>query len=583
MLALAACTGAPDEPRGVYLHAASDFDLQTWDPALAYDETALEVLPAIFETLFQYDYLAENPRLKPLLAAGNPTTSRDRKILEIPILSGVRYHADPCFGREDGKGRELVASDFVFALKRLAMPSLHSPGWWLLGRRIEGMRELRAELEKLPPGARWKHLEDADVAGLQAPTEQRLRIRFEKPFFQVVHLLAQTFTAPLAPECARAKADVAGAVFSPPIGTGPFRLKEWVRGGRIVLERNPDRRPEYYPTDGSSEFRTRGWLADAGKPLPLVDGLIFEIFPDKAPAWASFLKGRVDALRIPKDQVTHAITNEANLSPELESRGARLSIEPGSSFSFLLFNMRDPIVGKNKLLRQAISSAIDRGKWIELFAAGRASKMTSLWPPGLPEGRKTGAIKYDFDLARARALMKRAGYPGGKGLPPLGLELRGSDGYNRQLGEFLSRQLAQVGVQLHPMPHDFGPFLHSVRSGKFQLASGNWEMDYPDPLNVAELLYGANAAPGPNLASFNDARVNSLYEKLPGSAAELDAIVQEEVPWVYGFHYAHYTVTQPWVRNFRAHGLTHGHGMLVNKWKYVRVDGEAKARYLEGQ
>jgi len=104
--------------------------------------------------------------------------------------------------------------------------------------------------------------------------------------------------------------------------------------------------------------------------LPLVDGITFEIFHDKTLAWQSFLAGSTDALRIPKDQIQKkSITNQVNLSPELAAKGVRLSIEGGSAFSYLIFNMRDQLLGKKRYLRQAISSAISREKWMELVTS----------------------------------------------------------------------------------------------------------------------------------------------------------------------------------------------------------------------
>jgi ABC-type transport system substrate-binding protein len=595
LLAATACTralpplspgSAEDDAREV-VHAALEDDLQDWDPALAYDESALEVLPAIYESLYQFEYLSEDLRTTPLLAADPPHASRDGRTFSIPIRAGTRFEADPCLKTGPGaKGRELVAGDFVYALKRLAQPGLHSQGWWFLGRRIEGMEKLRAKLESAPASGRERILEEENVPGLSAADDHRLVIRFVRPLRVklVTELLAQTFTAPLAAECVRAYADPNGVIASHPVGTGPFRLQNWEAGIRIVLERSPSHRPEFYPTDASIEYRNRGWLADAGKALPLSDGIVFELFADRTPAWHSFLKGRIDVLRIPRDHLPQAITNRVNLTPELEAKGVRLSIEKGASFNYLFFNFRDPLVGRNRALRQAISSAIDRTKWIELFTASTAEKMTSLVPPGIPDRPQNPALRFDHDLERAKALLKKAGYPGGRGLPVLKLALRGADGFSQQLGEFFVRELAAVGIRAEFSLESFPIFLEHARKGQFQIAYGNWEMDYPDAENVFSLLYGKNTAPGPNLSSFNNRRFDSLFERMsvaapgPGRAAlvrALDHLVQEETPWVLGYDYARYTVTQPWLLGYRSNG------MILNKYKYVRVNPTLKARYLE--
>jgi ABC-type transport system substrate-binding protein len=361
-------------------------------------------------------------------------------------------------------------------------------------------------------------------------------------------------------------------------------LKEWEKGSRIVLERNPQFHTEFYPTQTSNEYLNRGWLADAGKPLPFLDRIVFDLFVDKAPAWRSFIRGKTDALRIPRDNLSQAITNQVNLAPELEAKGVRLSIEASVAFNYLIFNMRDPILGRNRFLRQAISSAIDREKWIELFTGSTGQKMTSVLPPDIPGRPVAPALKFDYAPARARALLKKAGYPGGRGLPPLTLDLRGTDGYSRKLGEFLTEELAAFGIHLKIVLHGLEAFLEGARTGQFQIAFGNSSMDYPDAENLFALLYGPNAAPGPNLASFNQPRLNSWYDQISRTKAgpertslihSMDALVQDEVPWVLGYYSSRYLVTQPWVLNYRNNVL------ILNKYKYVRVDRALKTRYLE--
>jgi ABC-type transport system substrate-binding protein len=572
-LALAACHAPEAPPTHEIFRASHDEEVQSWDPAVAFDETSLDVLAEIYEPLYQYDYLSEEYRLVPLLAADHPTYSEDRLTIKIPIRTGVRFADDACLQGP----RVLRAKDFVFSLKRLAVPELNSSGWWMLAEKISGMKAFRAKLARAPHKKRAELLLNEPVAGLSAEGDSTLVIHLDSPLPQIEHLLAMTFVAPIPGECAE-------SIANRPVGTGPFRLKEWVHGSKTELERNPAFHAEFYPTEGSADFMNRGWLADSGKTLPLVDGIAFELFRDKTQAWQRFLAGTIDALRIPKDRLQQSITNQVNLSPELEAKGVRLSIEAGSAFSYLIFNMRDGVVGRKKLVRQAIASAINRDKWMELITSSTAHKMTTLLPPGVKDRPEGSTLRYDYEVDRARTLLGKAGYPGGKGLPPLTLDLRSGDNASQQLGELFKRELGEVGIRLKVRLHGFQEYMDRIRKGRFQLAYGNWGMDYPDAQNVFQLLYGPNAAPGPNLASFNDRKMNTLYERMsllePGTErakliVEMDNIAQEELPWVPGFFYSRYTLTQPWVLNFR------NNGMILNKFKYVRVNPALKARYLE--
>ena len=105
--------------------------------------------------------------------------------------------------------------------------------------------------------------------------------------------------------------------------------------------------------------------------------------------------------------------------------------------------MWDAVLGKNKYLRQAITSATDREKWIEIFTNGTGKKATTALPPGiLDRPKRLPQIKYDFDLTKAKELLKKAGYPDGKGLPVLNFDMRGADSTARQMGDFFSAQWA---------------------------------------------------------------------------------------------------------------------------------------------
>jgi ABC-type transport system substrate-binding protein len=116
------------------------------------------------------------------------------------------------------------------------------------------------------------------------------------------------------------------------------------------------------------------------------------------------------------------------------------------------------------------------------------------------------------------------------------------------------------------------------------MSFGGWAMDYPDPENILHLLYGPNKVPGPNDSNFNSPEYNALFQRMavldPGPTraaviAKMDEIVQEESPWVLGYYFNEYTVTQPWVRNFRASD------MIFNKLKYLSVEPEIKKKHLK--
>ena len=570
-----------DDGNKMVFYTSHRDDIKTWDPANAYDTISLDVVPAVYETLYQYDYLSETYKIIPLLAADMPTFSLDKLTVKIPIKRGVKFQDDPCFKESNGKGRELKAQDFVYAFKRLALPALQSQGWWILDGKIVGINAFHDKLLETQKTELAKIFSE-NIEGIKAIDDYTLQLKLIKPYPQLMYILAMSFTAPVAEEAVKVYADEQGNLTDHPVGTGPFILKTWDRGRRVFLEKNPNHHAEFYPTTGSIEYRKSGLLADAGKPLPFLDQISINVVKEQQPAWLNFMKGLEDIMGIPKDNFQQAIVNQVNLSPELASKGIRLHIETGVTFYFISLNMKDKLIGVNKFLRQAISSAIDREKWIEIFTNGRGRKAVSALPPGVPDRPVNSNIKYDYNLARAKELLKKAGYPEGKGLPPINFDMRGADSVNRQMGEFFTKQFSAIGIKLNVIYNTFPAFLEKSKQGDLQISYGGWAMDYPDPENVYQLLYGANKAPGPNDTNFDHPEMNKLYEKMstidPGPKRadlimQMDALLQEECPWALGYYHSTYAISQAWLLNYR------GSDIITNKYKYYRIDKSIKKRY----
>lgn len=578
---LAGCTKTEQNSNLTVFHGTLGDDAKSMDPANAYDSVSLDVVPNIYEALYQYAYLSEEYKIVPLLAADMPKYSPDRLTLTIPIKRGVKFHDDDAFKETKGKGRELKAQDFVYALKRLALPSLQSNGWWVLDGKIAGINAFHDKLLKADK-AQIATIFEESVEGVQAVDDYTLRLKLVKPYPQLLYVLTMSFTAPVAREVVAAYADEKGNLTERAVGTGPYILKKWDRGQKIVLERNPNYHPEFYPTEASETFRKRGLLTDAGKPLPFIDRIEFQVIKEDQPAWLSFLKGEKDVAGIPKDNFATAVVNQKELSPELNAKGVRLTIEPAVVFYYISFNMKDKLIGSNKLLRQAISSAIDRDKWITIFTNGRGQKMLSALPPGIQDRPAKPELKYDYNVERAKDLLKKAGYPDGKGLPVIRFDMRSADSTARQMGDFFQQQLGAIGVKINVIYNTFPAFLEKQKQGDLQVAYGGWAMDYPDAENVFQLLYGPNKAPGPNETNFDHAEMNQLYQQTavmesgPKRAAliqRMEEITQEEAPWAYLYYRVDYALSQPWLLNYRFNEI------IQNKYKYYRISKEVKERY----
>lgn len=579
------CTKKKEVDENLFvLNAILKGDLSQPDPADTRNSADWEVFPNVFDTLYQYSYLADPYKTEPLLAADLPKLSPDRLTVTIRVKPGTKFQDDPCFKDSSGAGREVKAQDFVYAFKRLLLPGFRPAGAWVLENNLKGVKEFREKIASIPKAEVVGKFADVELEGVKATDAYTLQLRLVRPYPQLLYVLALPFTAPVPAEAVAAYGDETGRLTQKAIGTGPFSLAKWEQGKRVTLERNPTYHVDFYPIEATLEARQRGMLADGGKPLPFVDRIVWEVMPDEQPRWLRFNAGQTDLLELPESQAPAAFTPE--LKPELAARGIRVASESSPVLYYLAFNSKDKLVGQNRSLRQAISSALNRDEWVRAYAAGAGRKANQAIPPGvadrLPELK--AKLKYDFDLERAQQLLKKAGYPEGKGLPELSLDLRGSDAAARLLGEYFTGQFAAVGLKLNVIYNTLPAFLEKVQKSNFQMAYGGWQMDYPDPANVFQLLYGPNRAPGTNESNFDNAEMNQLYAQLstlePGSkraavVEKMDAILQEEVPWALGFYPARRTLTQPWLLNLRPSEV------ITNKYKYLRVNRDVKKRFLE--
>ena len=176
-----------------------------------------------------------------------------------------------------------------------------------------------------------------------------------------------------------------------PVGTGPFMLSENNPNLRMVLERNPNFRGEAFPSEGESGDQASGLLDDAGKKMPFIDKAIYSLEKESIPAWNKFLQGYYDTSGIVSDSFDQAVQfnlqGNAELTDEMREKGIRLLTAVTTSTSYMGFNMADEVIGgdseRARLLRRAISIAVDYEEYISIFANGRGKPAQGPIPPGI--------------------------------------------------------------------------------------------------------------------------------------------------------------------------------------------------------
>jgi ABC-type transport system substrate-binding protein len=598
-LALASsCTNNPYPPaQGKMIeYAALGEDPRTLDPAQVGDTVSAQILCQIYDSLFQNAYLPRPYKVEPAIAKGFPekrTFSEEvvekgvkktvtRMEYTVHLRDDVYFQDDPCF--PGGKGRKVTSKDVVYAIKRLADPTVQSTGWWLVSGKIKG---IDAFASKATTAGKADYSQD--IEGITCPDDLTLKITLTEPNPGFIYVMSMPYTAPVAREAVEYyDAPGRGGFARHPVGTGAFRLKTWERQHRIILEKNPTFRKDFYPTTGAPGDREKGLLRDAGKRIPFLDEVWFTVVSAGQPAWLLFLQGYLDGSGIPQEQFAKAITKNLELSDTFVKKGISLEIATNLEVSYITFNMRDPVLGKNKYLRQALSLAYDSDLFNQIFLNGRALNAEGPLPPGVfgydPDLKNPFKA---YDVAKAKELLARAGYPGGID-PKTGRQLVltydiGSDStLMREYAAFDIRCFEQLGIRVKLQVNTFAQYLERTIKGTFQMSSGAWIADYPDPEDFLLLLYGPNAPPGPNASAFSNPEYNRLYEQIkvmedtPERAALIHRMVEivvDECPWIFNFHAPSYVLRHSWAKNGKSHSIS------GNYIKYIRIEPDVRKAY----
>ena len=466
----------------------------------------MEVQAQIYEGLYSYKYLTRPYELEPSLAKALPRISDDGLTYTIDLKTGVLFHDDVCFA--NGKGREVTAQDFVYSFKRMTDQEQQANSFWMFQDRIAGFDAFEQRM------ARREHAPfdwDGDVEGLKAIGPHQLQIRLLRPYPQLLSILATEQAAVVPRECAEHYKEDFG---SHAVGTGPFVLKEWIRGETVVLSKNQNYRDSRFPTEASPEYKDM--LGDAGKKVPFLDSLVYHVYEDDQAMWTKFLDGDLDMTQVPTHMHKTVFDGDQVLRETFASKGIQNLRLPLLDLIYRGFNMQDPVVGVGKgakYLRQAISLALDAQAINEKFYNDTCVLFDGPIPPGLDAFKPGITSPYRGpNLDKAKALMVKAGYPKGDGLPTLTFHTS-NGGSSAIQAELLAEALAAIGIKLKVNSASYAELSKLLKDGQAQMFGLAWGADYPDAETFLQLYFGPNRAPGSNNFSYTNPTFDALYER----------------------------------------------------------------------
>ena len=484
---------------GVYRRPLGN-DPTTLDPARIGDIFGRSVAQQIFDGLVQFDHtLTVTPALAQYWKA-----SRDGLVWTFTLRRNARFH----------NGRDVTAADVVYSLTRLVDPRTRSAAADLfLG--VKGAPEFR-------------NGKASSIAGLVAVDRHTVQITLTESLVPFVSLLAVGHAKIVPREVVEERGEEFGTA---PVGTGPFRFVRWERGREIVLAANPD----YFDTP------------------PKLTRLVYRVFRGEQfdAMYEEFQRGNLEDTPPPSRDYRRAIA----------AAGDGYVKRPMLSVRFYGFNTRVQPLGE-RLVRQAIIHAVDREAVIEEAFLGRHIIARGILPPGTL-GYNPKLSPYGYAPARARDLLAQAGYPAGRGLPPIAIWAAArNEGVVRE-HEMMRQNLAAVGVQAEfNYQTDWPSFSRMLSEGRMPMYMYAWYADVPDPDNFLVKLFHSQSSR--NFGGYANARVDALLARArnePDIPKRVDLYrraeqaILDDAPILPMWHYSYERIFQPYVRNVEVSGL----------------------------
>jgi ABC-type transport system substrate-binding protein len=580
----------PAAPRVKTLRYAFPIAETGFDPVQISDLYSRYVTAHIFESPLTFDHLARPFKLKPMAAAEIPALTDNYTRCVVKIRPGIYFADDPAF---KGQRRELTAADYVYSWKRFFDPRWKAPyvASWMLYRFV-GLNEYREQVIKSKGSFDY----DREIDGLRVLDRYTFECRLAEPEPRFLYALT---TPDVAGAVAREVVEAYGdKMMEHPVGTGPFRLIEWRRSSRIVLERNPGYREVLYDAEPNADDAAgQALLAKyKGRRLPLLDRVEVSIIDEQQPRFLSFMNRQQDMLeRISADFVNIALPN-GRLAPSLAKQGVQLERTLAADLTMTLYNMDDPVVGgmapEKIALRRAINLAIDLDKEIRLVRRGQAiPAQTPVMPMTYGYDPAARSEMGEFNRARAKALLDAYGYvdrdgDGWREQPdgsPLLLEYSTQpDQASRQLNELWRSDMKAIGIRIVFKPAKWPENLKAARSGKVMMWGVGLSAASPDGMGVFGRGYSPDIG-GQNLARFRLPEFDRVYEamkKTPDGPERLalfekaNKIMIAYAPYKFHVHRIHSDLMHPWVHGYRRPPF------WSEWWHYVDVDEDGRAKAL---
>lgn len=492
--------------------------IATLDPAFAKNQSIMWPVHQIYNTLVEID---SNLNILPSLAY-RWDVSADRLTYTFHLRRRVFFHNNEAF--PGGKGRMMKAGDVVYSLNRIIDKTTASSGAWIFNNRVDAIQPFTA-------------MDDSTF-----------QLKLLRPFHPILGILSMQYCSIVPKEVV----EKYGKDFRRhACGTGPFQLHSWDEGESMILHKNE----HYWEND------------EQGKPLPYLDAVKISFFDNKATEFLQFRQGELSFVNdIDPSFKDELLSKKGDLRPQWAGKIV-LQKCPYLNTEYLgiMVDENNPLVKnsptRSKAIRQAMNYAINRKQLMMYMRNSIGIPAEAGFVPGGLPSRNTEWVKgYTYDPAKAKELLKEAGYPDGKGLPVIKLL---TINIYADIGSFAARQMEEAGIPVQVEIVQKSLLLEQTAKSQALFFRGSWIADYPDAENYMAMFYSKNPAP-PNYTRYNNPAFDVLYEKALQEEndslryalyREMDQTVINDAPVIPIWYDMAIHLVQPNIQGFYANAL----------------------------
>jgi oligopeptide transport system substrate-binding protein len=474
---LVSCNSPFRQEPGLTVFRYNEFsNITSLDPAFAKDQANIWACNQLYNGLLQLD---EKLNVIPCIAKDWNIDSLGTTYT-FHLRNDVYFNDHPVF--PEGKGRKVIAGDFVFSFNRIVDPAMASPGAWVFSK-----------VARDENGYAFTSLDDSTF-----------RVRLIEPFPPFAGILSMIYCSVVPPE---AVTSLKGDFRKDPVGTGPFRMKTWKENVKLVMVKND----HYFEMEN-------------GRRLPYLDAVAVTFLIDKQSAFLEFVKGNIDFISgLDQSYKDELLTKNGQLRAKYQGK-FNMMTEPYLNTEYLgiLVDTTLDIVKssplRHKKVRQAINHGFDRQKMIRFLRNNIGYPgIYGIIPPGL-QAFDTTLSAYVYDPARAKQLIREAGYSVTNKIPPVTLHTTAE---YVDLFKYIQNQLEEIGITLNIEVNPAATLMQMKAYSKINFFRASWIADYPDEENYLSLFASKNLAPvGPNYSRYQDHKYDSLYEKAQRTTGE---------------------------------------------------------------